>query len=70
MMKKNNIEIWKKKTEWLIENHGVILLITHPDYLTGTNIELYKEFLNYILSKEALWHILPKDIAVYFNTQT
>jgi len=67
MMKKKDIEIWKKKTDWLIENRGVILLITHPDYLTGGNIDLYKEFLNFILSKENIWAVLPKDISKYWN---
>lgn len=66
MMKKNDIEIWKKKTEWLIENHGVILLITHPDYLTSKYLELYRGFLGFLEGKDILWHVLPKDISDYW----
>jgi peptidoglycan/xylan/chitin deacetylase (PgdA/CDA1 family) len=68
MMKRKDIEIWKKKTDWLIENHGVILLITHPDYLTEGYSKYYTEFLEYLKTKDGLWHTLPKDLSEYFNT--
>lgn len=69
MMKRDDIGIWKKKTEWLIENNGIIMLITHPDYLLGGYKEKYKEFLEFLSSKDGLWHVLPKDIAEYWNEE-
>jgi hypothetical protein len=29
----SGIEIWKMKAHWLCENNGLVLMITHPDYL-------------------------------------
>ena len=67
MMKRNDIEIWKKKAEWLIANRGMIMLITHPDYLNGKNKEHYIDFLKWIKEKPGLWHALPKEIADYWS---
>ena len=33
LMKEENIDIWKKKSDWIVENGGMALLITHPDYM-------------------------------------
>lgn len=67
MMKKNDIEIWKKKTEWLIENNGIILLNTHPDYLTDEYSKFYTEYLEYLKTKPDIWLVLPKDISEYWK---
>lgn len=29
----SGVEIWKMKAHWLIDNGGLVLMITHPDYL-------------------------------------
>ena len=67
MMKKNDIGIWKKKTDWLIENNGMIMLITHPDYLTEIYSKYYTEFLKYLKTKDNLWFVLPKDLVYYWR---
>ena len=33
VLKVRDIDIWIRKTKWIIKNNGVILIITHPDYL-------------------------------------
>ncbi|MFA7123975.1 MAG: hypothetical protein WC212_08050, partial [Candidatus Delongbacteria bacterium] len=66
MMKRNDIEIWKKKTDWLIENRGMIMLITHPDYLNGVYKENYKHFLEYLKEIKSLLYVLPRDISGYW----
>ncbi|MDA3885156.1 MAG: polysaccharide deacetylase family protein [Candidatus Delongbacteria bacterium] len=67
MMKRNDIDIWKKKTDWLIENKGIILLITHPDYLTGKYSELYREYLEFLKEKKDLWFALPKELSEHWS---
>jgi hypothetical protein len=32
-MREKNIDIWKRKLDWIVENEGMALLITHPDYM-------------------------------------
>jgi len=70
------IDIWKKKLDWIVRKGGMMLLLTHPDYMNLNKkkngleeypIEYYEEFLIYIKSqyKDQYWHALPKEIASY-----
>ena len=74
IMGEKNIDIWKKKLDWIAEQGGMALLITHPDYMSfeGKNpsteeypAEYYRHFLNYIQAKykDSYWHALPRDVA-------
>jgi peptidoglycan/xylan/chitin deacetylase (PgdA/CDA1 family) len=78
LMQEKNINIWKKKLNWIVENGGMALLITHPDYMNfggeklgkeEYSVECYEEFLNYIkLNYEGqYWHVLPKEIARFWS---
>ena len=60
LMQQKNVDIWKKKLDWIAENGGMALLITHPDYMCFGKArpkideypaEIYEEFLNYIKNK-------------------
>jgi len=85
MMEEKDISIWKKKIDWLAFQGGLVLINTHPDYMSfdGTpsleeySIELYRELLDYIRTKfeGRYWHTLPRDLALfwskyYANTQS
>jgi hypothetical protein len=78
LMKKKNIDIWKKKIDWIVEKGGMVLMNTHPDYMNFTNnkcgpeefpVDYYKELLEYIKSEymDEFWHGLPKDLVKYLN---
>lgn len=78
IMKEKNIDIWKKKIDWLVENNGLIFLRTHPDYINFDNltvniseypVKYYKEVLEYITTKykDQFWHVLPKDLATFWK---
>jgi hypothetical protein len=78
LMKERNIDIWKKKLDWIVEKGGVALLITHPDYMIfgGKKLgmeeypmEFYKELLDYIKSRYEgqYWHALPKEMASFWK---
>ena len=77
-MKENNIDIWKKKLDWIAKCGGMALMITHPDYMffkkSDKNMErypagYYREFLQYINAKykNQYWHVLPKDLAKFWS---
>jgi hypothetical protein len=77
LMKERNIDIWKRKLNWLVENGGMALLNTHPDYMNFDGKKLgieeypaiyYKEFLEYIRSryKDQYWNVLPKEMARFW----
>jgi hypothetical protein len=71
LMKEATNDIWKKKLDWVVSNGGMVLLNTHPDYMSfaggSPQLEeyqatLYEDFLNYVLTQYAgrYWHALPK----------
>jgi hypothetical protein len=77
LMRVNNIDIWKKKLDWIAERGGMVLLITHPDYMNFDNTNMsyyeypakyYEELLYYIKDKyeNKYWHALPREIAQWW----
>ena len=78
LMQKKNIDIWKQKLDWVVEQGGMALVTTHPDYMNFGKTDLkydeypaeyYEEFLNYIRStyKDQYWHVLPNEIAQFWK---
>jgi peptidoglycan/xylan/chitin deacetylase (PgdA/CDA1 family) len=81
LLKEKSIDIWKRKLDWIAENGGMALVITHPDYMcfSGKNpacneypIEYYEDFLEYVRSnyRNEYWNVLPKDIAEFWRGAT
>ncbi len=77
IMQQKNIDIWKKKLDWIVDNGGMALFISHPDYISFNSInhyekypvKYYEDFLTYIKTKYEgqYWHVLPKDIARFWS---
>lgn len=67
-LRTKNILIWKKKAKWLAANHGMILTLTHPDYLMEKDhLNHYEEFLGYLKEIPSAWHCLPREIAEWYK---
>ena len=80
LMQEKNIDIWKKKLDWIAEKGGMALVNSHPDYMnfdrkkTGPYeypAEYYREFLEYILNnyKDTYWHDLPSEMASFWKSK-
>jgi hypothetical protein len=78
IMGEKNIDIWKKKLDWVVKQSGMALLITHPDYMKFDLIKSgpweytvshYREFLEYVKTKYKgqYWHVLPCEIARFWK---
>ncbi|MDG5816870.1 hypothetical protein QA601_17365 [Chitinispirillales bacterium ANBcel5] len=73
LMGHENIEIWKRKLDWIVERGGMALINTHPDYMCFDGspsieeyqAERYEEFLQYVIDRYdgMFWHALPCDVA-------
>jgi hypothetical protein len=74
MMKHSDIRIWKEKLDWLVSKGGMVLINTHPDYMSFDDeplgreeypSRLYKDFLEYVRNKYEgqYWNCLPRDLA-------
>jgi peptidoglycan/xylan/chitin deacetylase (PgdA/CDA1 family) len=77
LMQEKNIDIWKKKLDWIVENGGMALFITHPNYMNFDRhphyeeypARYYVEFLEHIKSKYEgqYWHALPRDVSRFWT---
>lgn len=76
LMKEKNIDIWKKKIDWIAEKGGMALINVHPDYMNFSKkingkeefpSEFYQEFLEYVQEKYSgkFWHVLPNTMASF-----
>lgn len=61
------IDIWMKKIDWIISRKGMVLSITHPDYLKEKDhLQIYRNLLEYINTKENCWKCLPYEMAEWW----
>jgi len=62
--------------DWIVENGGMALVITHPDYMNFNEkknkideypADYYEQFLTYVKEKHEgqYWHVLPKDVTSF-----
>jgi hypothetical protein len=72
-----SIDIWKRKTEWIVERGGMVLVNVHPDYVwfeegappRGTYpARYYSEFLAEIRNRYdgLYWSPLPRELAEWY----
>ena len=77
LLNEKNNDIWKRKLDWIAENGGMVLMNTHPDYMSFGGrkpgleeypVEYYTDFLEYIKNQYEgfYWHVLPKDMSRYW----
>jgi hypothetical protein len=80
LMRETSDRIWRKKLEWVAQHGGMVLMLTHPDYIyTGQGkrryeeypVGLYSRFLEMVVHRYhgQFWNALPCDVARYARTQ-
>jgi peptidoglycan/xylan/chitin deacetylase (PgdA/CDA1 family) len=81
IFREKNIDIWKKKLDWIVQRGGMALLNVHPDYIdfngVGTAIDeypvnRYEDFLAYVRTAYdgEYWCALPRDVARFFRSES
>lgn len=77
ILREKDDAVWRQKTDWLVEQGGMVLLNLHPDYVHfGSGrppvatfpARHYAEFLTYLNARYAsrFWAPLPRDLAAWF----
>lgn len=76
ILREPNIDIWKRKLDWVATQAGMALINTHPDYMCigGKQdrdefpVSHYEEFLRYAREKfdGRYWMATPKEVARYY----
>ena len=77
VLREQDIDIWRRKVDWIAQHGGMVLLNTHPDYMCFDGkskrdeypVSRYVEFLSYVQQKYegSYWHALPRDVARYYR---
>jgi hypothetical protein len=68
ILRERSVRLWIEKSDWIIENHGLVNLLVHPDYLlTQDRLDLYDEFLGYLARQAGGWHALPREVAQFWK---
>jgi hypothetical protein len=78
MFREKSPEIWMRKVDWIAKHGGMVLLITHPDYISfdGTlrnrdeyPVTHYQQLLRYVAEKYRgkFWHALPRQVARWWH---
>jgi glycosyltransferase involved in cell wall biosynthesis/peptidoglycan/xylan/chitin deacetylase (PgdA/CDA1 family) len=76
VLREQNIDIWKRKLDWIAERGGMALLNTHPDYMCFGGrqardefpVERYEELLRYVREKYegSYWAATPREVSRYY----
>jgi hypothetical protein len=61
--------LWTDKSRWLIDRHGLVNVIVHPDYMTPERLERYEELVAFLAAQPGGWHALPRDVAAWWRTR-
>jgi len=70
ILKQRTIEVWRDKAAWIVDNHGLVSINTHPDYFTSEErFALYEEFVAFLAGQAGCWRALPMDIATWWKTR-
>lgn len=78
LLREENIGIWKRKLDWIVERGGMALIDTHPDYMrfrrgahgpARYDAAHYADLLRHIRTRHAgrYWHALPREVAEYVS---
>jgi hypothetical protein len=78
LLKEQNINLWKKKLDWVAAAGGMALLNTHPDYMNFGEtkiraeeypVKYYQELIHYIKYQysDQYWLALPKGVSEYWR---
>jgi hypothetical protein len=79
ILRQPNIDIWRRKHDWIAEHGGMVLLNTHPDYMEFHNrtcgleeypVRLYREFLEYAKTRyqDRCWAVLPSQVYEFYRS--
>jgi len=59
---------WQKKVKFIRKYDGMVLMLTHPDYLTrARDLAEYREFLEWAVELPHSWHALPSVVATWWR---
>jgi len=69
-----SLDLWREQASRILERHGVMNFIIHPDYVTGEREMLvFKDLLTYLTklrAKSGLWIPLPRELNEWWRQRS
>lgn len=66
ILDQHSIDLWKKQIDAILDSHGLISVLSHPDYLIEPDARrVYRELLAHmrrVCDERHVWHALPGDV--------
>ena len=63
--------LWLHKVDFIERYYGMVLVNTHPDYLSDPLIwKVYVDFLQAMRCRGGYWHALPRDVARWWRIRS
>lgn len=70
ILQETSIKTWLGCLNFIRENHGLLFVIVHPDYvLTPERLHWYEEFLEHLADEQQGWMTMPSEIAQWWKTR-
>jgi hypothetical protein len=74
ILRQSDISHWKRQARLILERHGLISFIVHPDYIMGrAHLQLYRDLLAYLSSlraEENVWIALPGEVDGWWRARS
>jgi peptidoglycan/xylan/chitin deacetylase (PgdA/CDA1 family) len=71
LLRKKPIDVWSAKIRWIQALGGMILALTHPDYLDSEELlGQYEELLKELQSLDSVWRALPHEVAAWWRERS
>lgn len=68
VLRRPSIHLWRDKSDWIAQRHGLVNVIVHPDYLDRPGrVGMYDELLAHLTSMSGGWHALPREVATWWK---
>jgi hypothetical protein len=73
ILRKNSLTLWKSQIRLILEKHGLVSFIVHPDYIIEEKYQqTYKDllgFLSQLRREEKVWIALPAEINCWWRAR-
>jgi hypothetical protein len=71
LLHRDPFQLWWLKAQWIAGAGGMILALSHPDYMgAGELLHRYGEFLKRLRDLPSAWHALPSTVARWWRRRT
>jgi 2-polyprenyl-3-methyl-5-hydroxy-6-metoxy-1,4-benzoquinol methylase/peptidoglycan/xylan/chitin deacetylase (PgdA/CDA1 family) len=71
LLRRDPLPVWITKADWINSLGGMILTITHPDYIgTGLLLNKYEDLLKRLNDFRSVWRALPYQVANWWRERS